>query len=89
MADTFSVEVERIGLVELEGVGPWVVHEYGRSSYEIRDSAGRNANTKVWRPGARPGAPSHKADTNVVWAAKSTPSSIVNAANAYLGIDPK
>ena len=80
---TFEVTVERIGRVELQGEGPWHVHEQTRSSFEICDSRRRPAKPKVWR--FTGGANTvEKAHQNVVWAFKSVPNQIVAAANAKL-----
>lgn len=81
MADTFTVDVERHGRVELVGPGPFAVREYGRGSYEIINNDRQPAKPKVWRTtgGANTVEKPHQ---NTVWAFKSVPNVIVEAANA-------
>ena len=79
----FIVVVDRVGRVELEGEGPWHVHEQTRTSFEIRDKNFRPAKPMIWRTTG--GANTvEKAHQNVVWAFKSVPNHIVAAANAKL-----
>ena len=73
----FKLDVPNVGHIVIEGTGPWCVHEYNRSSFEIRDSTGRTTN------------PTHtnslgRTSSNVVWAGKSVPNIIVAALNAAL-----
>lgn len=86
MADPFIVDVERIGRVELEGTGPWLVHEIGRGSFTICDAFGRPARPTVWRKLPGGSGNGTKADANLIWASKSVPNSIVLAANSALEI---
>lgn len=79
--NVFTVEVERVGNVDLMGMGPWTVHEFGRGSYEIRDKDMRAAKPTVWR--ATGGSNTVlKSNQNVIWAQKSVPARIVEVANA-------
>lgn len=83
MADTnpFAIEVERVGKVELSGPGPWRVHEYGRSTFEIIDADGRSARPVVWSPLKYGSGNARRASQNVVWASRSVPNTIVTQAN--------
>ena len=77
MSFTTQASVPGVGTVEIIGIGPWHVHEYSRSSFDIRDSTGQVTN------------PTHtglngRTSSNVVWAGKSVPNAIVAALNATL-----
>lgn len=82
---TLSIKVDGIGNVDMFGEGPWTVHEVGRSSYEIRDSAGRTTNPTVYRMISGGSGQAVKGDQNVTYASKSFPNAIVAKANAELG----
>ena len=69
------------GRVELQGEGPWSVHEYGNSSYQIIDGDRRDAKPTVHRKIPHSFTGSTKSAANVVWANGSVPKAIVAAAN--------
>ena len=81
MADVFRFVDPRFGRVELEGEGPWQVHELGRGSYTIVDKNLRPARPTIWRSLPGGGGGGSKPDANVVWVSKSTPNVIAAAAN--------
>lgn len=74
--------VDGVGLVELEGTGPWHVHELNRNSFDIRDATGRITNPAV--TAIAKGGRGQKRNANVVYADKAIPNAIVAAFNAQL-----
>jgi hypothetical protein len=74
--------VDGVGMVELEGVGPWHVQEVNRNSFDIRDANGRVTNPAVTGP-AR-GGRGVKRSAGLIYADKAIPNAIVAAFNAQL-----
>lgn len=83
MADRFQFVVDNIGLVSLEGEGPWGVLDLG-GSFGVSDAQGKSARPSVDRPVPSPSGAATKPDSNVSWASRTRVEKIVAVANAAL-----
>lgn len=77
MDEFTTIDVPTVGQIKIAGAGPWHVHEYNRSSFDIRDSTGRVTNPIHTNLSGR-------TSSNVVWSGKSVPNTIVAALNSNM-----